>query len=98
MISIINGSNQHRLVLQGKLVSPWAAEVRIACNKVKADLRLSELVVEIKDLTAISQAGENVLFELMNEGVRFLYSGVYTKQVLKQIARRAHRNPREVTG
>ena len=87
-ISIVNSTNQRRLIVEGKLVGPWAKELRSACEVSRAVLDGHELVVVIKHLTAISQEGENVLLELMKEGVKFRCCGVFTKQILKQIARR----------
>ena len=69
MISILEGSKQRRLVLEGALIAPWTTELRTACEKARADLRDRELVVDMNNVTAISQEGENVLLELMNEGV-----------------------------
>lgn len=91
-ISMVDGRTQRRLVLEGKLVAPWAAELRTACQKAKTDLNGRELLVEVKNLTAINQAGENVLLELMKEGVKFRGFGVFTKHMLKQLASRVNRN------
>lgn len=91
-ISMVDGRTQRRLVLEGKLVAPWAAELRTACQKAKTDLKGRELLVEVKNLTAINQAGENVLLELMKEGVKFRGFGVFTKHMLKQLASRVNRN------
>jgi hypothetical protein len=89
-ISIVESHNQIRLILEDKLVAPWADELRPACEKAKADLGDRELVVEVRNLTVINQAGENVLLELMKEGVKFRSSGVFTKHMLKQLARRVN--------
>lgn len=97
MISIVDGSNQLRLVLEGKLIAPWAAELRTACDKARADLNGREFLVDMKNVTTISQEGENVLFQLLNEGVKFRCCGVFTKHVLKQLSRRTRRSPAEVT-
>lgn len=91
-ISMVDGRTQRRLVLEGKLVAPWAAELRAACQKARADLNGRELLVEVKNLTAINQAGENVLLELMKEGVKFRGCGVFTKHMLKQLTSRVNRN------
>ena len=92
-ICIVENRNQRRLVLEGKLIAPWAAELRPACEKAKTDLGDRELVVEMKNLTAINQAGENLLLELMREGVKFRGSGVFTKHLLKELTRRAGQQP-----
>ncbi len=88
-ISIIEGRRQRRLIVEGKLVGPWAAELKSACNEAKADLRDRELVIEMKQVTTISQEGENVLLELISDGVKFFCRGMFTKHVLKQLGRRA---------
>jgi hypothetical protein len=92
-ISILEGRIHPRLIVEGKLVGPWAAELRGACENACTDLFGRKLVIDMKHLTAISQEGENVLFELIQKGVKFRCHGVFTKHVLKQVARRANGNP-----
>jgi hypothetical protein len=92
-ISIVENRTQRRLVLEGKLIAPWVAELKPACEKAKADLGDRDLVVEVKNLTAINQAGENVLLELMREGVKFRGCGVFTKHLLKELTRRVEQQP-----
>lgn len=91
-ISIFDTPNQRRLTLEGRLIAPWAAELRHACKAAQADLRDRELVIDLKNLTAISEDGENALLELLSEGIKFRSSGVFTKHVLKQLARRTRQN------
>jgi hypothetical protein len=45
-ISLIDSATQRRLVVEGKLLAPWVAELRSACEKARADLRGRELVIE----------------------------------------------------
>ena len=49
----------------------------------------------MKNLITVSQEGENVLLELMNEGVKFRCCGVFTKHVLRQLVRRARNDVQE---
>ena len=88
-ISISEGRTQLRLVVEGNLVASWANELKNACDKARADLHDRKLVVDLNNLTAISQAGENVLLELMKEGVTLRCRGVFTKHVVTQLAHRA---------
>jgi hypothetical protein len=95
-ISLIDSARQRRLIVEGKLIAPWAAELRSACEEAKVDLHGRELVIEMKHITTISQEGENVLLQLMTEGTRVRCCGdVFTKHVLKQLARRANRDVQE---
>jgi len=88
-VSVVETRNRRQLVLEGKLVAPWADELKTACDKARTDLDGRELVVEVKNLMAISQAGENVLVELMQQGVKFRCRGVFAKHVIRTLARRS---------
>ena len=88
-VSVVEIRNQRRLVLEGKLIAPWADELKTACDTARRELDGRELVVEVKNLMAISQAGENVLLELMQQGVKFRCRGVFAKHVIQTLVRRA---------
>jgi hypothetical protein len=94
-ISIIDSRTHRRLVLEGKLVEPWTDELGPACKRAKAELGGRELVVDVKNLIVINQAGENVLLELMQEGVKMRGCGVFTRHILKELARRVERKDKE---
>ncbi len=96
-ISTIDSPERRRLIVEGKLVAPWVAELRAACRRAKADLSGRELIVDLRWLMVISQEGENALLELMTEGVRFLGCGVFAKYVIADIARRSSMNIQELT-
>ena len=91
-ISIIEGRKQRRLVVEGKLVAPWSDELKAACERAGSGLNGREIVIDLRNLTTISQQGENLLLELMKQGVRFRGCGVFTNEILKQVARRLRRN------
>lgn len=91
-ISVVDSSKQRRLVLEGALVAPWAAELTMACKLARADLDGRELVVELKNLVAISDEGEDVLLALMHDGLKLRSKGVFTKRLLRQIGGRMRAN------
>ena len=91
-ISIVEGKKQRRLVVEGRLVPPWSGELKAACERAGSGLDGRELLIDLKNLTTISQQGENLLLELMKQGVKFRGCGVYTNELLKQVARRSRRN------
>jgi hypothetical protein len=94
-ITILENRTRRRLVLEGNLVAPWTTELRNAYERARTDLSDRELVIEIRYLTAISQEGEHLLLEFMNENVKFRSYGVFTKHVLSQLARRRRGNRQE---
>jgi hypothetical protein len=94
-ISVIDGRRQRRLIVEGKLIAPWSDELKAACDRARADLDGRNFVVDVKQLTAISEEGENLLLELMNDGVKFRSDGVFTKHILRHLARRKRANVQE---
>lgn len=56
-ISTIESPRQCRLILEGKLIAPWAGELKGACERARADLGGRELM-EMRNLLSISQEGE----------------------------------------
>jgi hypothetical protein len=95
-ISLIESARQRRVIVEGKLIAPWADELRNACEEARADLLGRDLVIEMKHLTTISQEGESAILELINRGFKVRCHGVFAKHVLKQLTRRANGNLREM--
>ena len=91
-ISIVEGRKQRRLVVEGKLAAPWSDELKATCQTARSGLDGRELAIDLKNLTTISQEGENLLLELMKQGVRLRGCGVFTNEILKQVARRFRGN------
>ena len=87
-ISIVETQGQRRLVLEGRLVPPWTAEVENAWRNAGEQLDGRKLVIDLTDVTLISSDGEKTLFKLMRDGAKFSCGGVLTKHVLRQLARR----------
>ncbi len=87
-ISLIDSRTQRRLVLEGALIPPWIAELKIAWEKACAGAQGRHLVLDLKNVTLISANGEEALSELMNQGARFSSGGVFTKHILRELTRR----------
>jgi hypothetical protein len=94
-ISVIDSRTERRLVLEGKLIAPWVAELRAAWKAANRKIEDRTLVVDLENVTVLSQEGENALLELMSEGAKFRCSGVLTKHVIQQLRRRSKRNTNE---
>ncbi len=95
-ISIVESRFHLKLVLEGKLVEPWLGELRQVWSSVREDLRGRKPVIDLSNVTVISQEGEAVLLELMQQGARFSCGGVLTRHVLKQLARLCQAESRNV--
>ena len=86
-ITVAEEHRQRRVVVEGKLIEPWATELTSAYQTARTHLQDRELIVDMRNLTAISPEGEAVLLQLMREKAKFL-CGVYMKEVVRQLARK----------
>jgi len=91
-ISILDSSVRRCLVLEGTLSAPWTEELRTAWTTANADLKNRKLIVDLKNVTAITQEGENTILKLMGEGAKFRSRGVLTKHVLRVLSLKHRRN------
>jgi hypothetical protein len=87
-ISTIDTQSERRLVVEGKLVEPWLAELKRAWKSASEELDGRKLIIDLRNATIISREGEDALFDLMQDGARFSCSGVLTRHLLKRLAQR----------
>ena len=91
-ITVVEGQRLRRMIVEGKLIAPWAAELTSAYQTAGTDLQDRELIVDLRNLTAIGPEGEAVLLQLIREKAKFL-CGVYMKEVVRQLARKTRWRP-----
>jgi anti-anti-sigma regulatory factor len=87
-ISTFDTRSKRTLVVEGTLMGPWVDELRATCVSASETLGERELVIDLSNLTVISREGEDAIFDLMKKGARFSRSGVLTRHLLKQLARK----------
>lgn len=95
-VSIIQTLGKRTLLVQGKLIPPWTAELERVWRDANQDLSGRKLAIDLSDVTTINREGEDTLFDLMKDGAKFTCGGVLTKHVLKRLARRSHSKFRDV--
>jgi hypothetical protein len=88
-ISIIDSDKERRLILEGKLIAPWTTELQRVCDEARQSPRGREIGLELKNLTVISQEGQNLLGVLMKEGIKVRGCCVFAKEVLRKLRGRA---------
>lgn len=87
-ISTVETRGQRRLVLEGKLIPPCTIELERAWKTAGEQLEGRKLIVDLTNVTLIGQEGETTLFKLMREGATFDCGDVFTKHVVKGLARK----------
>ena len=93
-ITVIEDQRRRRVIVEGKLIGLWTAELTSAYQRARTDLQDRQLIVDLRSLTAISPEGADVLLQLIREKVKFV-CGVYTKEVLRQLGLQARGNLQE---
>jgi hypothetical protein len=89
-ISTIDTRSERRLVVEGKLIDPWTAELKRSWGTASENLEGRKLVIDLSNATVISREGEETLFEMMNEGAKFSCCGVLNRFVLKRMTHRCN--------
>ena len=87
-ITTIKRDQRCRLVLEGDLVAPWVAELQREWNEVRVSAADLKLIVDLRSVITISQEGQDVLLDMMSNGVRFVCRGVLNRHVIQQLARK----------
>jgi hypothetical protein len=88
-ISIKDGRSRRLLVLEGKIIAPWADELtKVACQDDANLIASRELVIDLQGVTDITADGEEALYSLMVQGAKFRGGGLFIKQVMKRLVQR----------
>jgi uncharacterized protein (DUF1501 family) len=87
-ISIADTPSRRTLIVEGTLVGLWVAELGRTWRSASQELDRRKLVIDLKNLTAISREGEDAIFDLMKKGAKFTCAGVLTSHMVKQLARK----------
>jgi len=84
-ITIIDGSTEQRLVLEGRLTEPDLSALQSAWKDARTTLGTRNCLVDLRNATFIDQSGERTLLEMKREGARFIACGVSTTNQLEQL-------------
>jgi hypothetical protein len=95
-ISITDTPCERRLLVEGKLIPPWTAELQRVWQDASHELDGRRLAIDLSDVTIISPEGEDALLDLMKAGAKFTCGGVLTKDVLKRLARKSQSKFRDI--
>ncbi len=88
-ISLTKTSTRCRVVLEGRMVGTGLTKLRTICARLKSRPNGRALVIDMKGVTLISQEGENLLLQLINNGTKLRVEGVLARCLLQQLARRS---------
>jgi hypothetical protein len=85
-ITAIDQEGQRTLVLEGRLADPWLTELEQTWRAAREIKDGRNLLIDLKDVTSISERGEIVLRQMMVDGVKFnCCRGVLTRHVVRRL-------------
>jgi hypothetical protein len=85
-ITSLAKDGQRTLVLEGKLVDPWLTELERMWAEAREAGDSSGLLIDLKDVTDISERGEALLRQLMSDGAKVnCCRGVLTRHVIQRV-------------
>jgi anti-anti-sigma regulatory factor len=84
-ITTVETEFHRRIILDGGIVGPWAAELGRAWESACDSLGARKLIVDLTGVTVIGQDGTHVLNNMKSHGAEFVCRGVYVKHVLRNL-------------
>jgi len=91
-ITIVDASDEQKLILEGKLTEPWLSELKSCWENARNAREGHDCIVDLTGVTHIDRDGEDALLKMRNEGAHLVAKGICTKHKLKDIERRRKQN------
>ena len=71
--------------LCGQLSGPWVDELRSVWRRIREQEQRAHAVVDLKEVTFIDEAGEQLLAEMQSAGADFVATGVEHQHLLANL-------------
>jgi predicted nucleic acid-binding Zn ribbon protein len=84
-ITMTKTPTEERWMLHGRLVGPWVRELQAVWRNTHRADEQQRCVFDLNDVTFVDKGGEKLLRALAKEGVQFEASGIYVRDVVKQL-------------
>jgi hypothetical protein len=86
-ITMTEDKSEQRWVLQGRLTASFLDELIASWRENRARGPTVRRVVDLDEVTCIDKDGEQVLLMMIQDGARFVASGLYTKHLLESLSK-----------
>lgn len=74
--------------LEGKIIGPWADELKRAWKELAADRPAESIIIDLSGVTFISSEGKSILAGMSKQGADLRAGNLMTKYVVDEILRR----------
>lgn len=86
-IDQVDGRSRSLVIIEGELAGEYVGVADVCCTQALTSGK--RLLVLVRDVTTIDEAGRSLLCRLAARGVRLRGSGVYTSYLLRELTRAA---------
>jgi anti-anti-sigma regulatory factor len=76
---------EQRWVLQGRLCTQWAADLKERWESTRSTRIGRKCAVDLEDVVSVDTVGEDVLLEMAAEGARLFATRAYMKHILESL-------------
>ena len=87
-INTVQTSSATTLVVLGKLYDPWVSELNKVWQEAVLNLGARQLIVDLKETTAIDRSGTRLLAEMCDAGAKLLTHGVLVQFIIDSYRKR----------
>jgi len=84
-ITIADTPTEHRMILVGKLVGPWIAELRKVWEQSRQQLGNRSPVIDLNDVTTIDDGADSLLATMLKEGAELVASGMVNRWLIEAL-------------
>jgi hypothetical protein len=84
-ITMTKTPTEERWILHGRLIGPWVRELKAVWRNTHRADEQQRCVFDLNEVTFVDKGGETLLRALAKEGVQFEASGIYVRDVVKQL-------------
>lgn len=88
-ISILDSSQEKKIVLEGKFTEPWISEVAKVWYREQGYLNGRTCVVDLSEVTDIDPCGMAILTGMIRDGVRVIGNGLLTSYLIETLQQKA---------
>jgi len=88
-VSYADNTEGQRWNLSGCLAGPWVGELRSCWTQARERAPRAPLVVDLKEVVFIDEAGERLLAEMESSGAQLIAAGVDNQHVIAGLKDRA---------
>jgi len=84
-ITVVETATGQRIVLHGKLIGPWIAELRRVWEDLRPQLGSRSAVVDLNEVTLIDDSADGLLATMLEQGAELIANGMVNRWMIQAL-------------